>query len=65
MMRRRETWALAFAAAIIVACLAFLWLTADQPAAPTTVEETGVDTDAPLETDETPPSATGDISDSN
>lgn len=65
MMRSRDTWALAIAAAIIVGCLAFLWLNTGLPTAPTTVEETNVDGGAPLNTDETPPSATGDLSDSN
>jgi len=63
MTRRREAWALALAAGIILGCLGLLWLNTDQPSAPTTVEETNADADAPQNADETPPSATGGISD--
>tara|TARA_R110002050_G_scaffold150095_1_gene276734 strand:- start:339 stop:563 length:225 start_codon:yes stop_codon:yes gene_type:complete len=65
MNRRKELWAIALAAAVIVFSVGFLWVSGSQPTAPTTVQETDVDVEAPENVTETPPSATGDISTSN
>ncbi|MDF1609389.1 hypothetical protein PZ897_14485 [Hoeflea sp. YIM 152468] len=65
MDRKREVWAMALAAVVIALSIGFLWVSRSQPTAPTIVEETNVDVDAPEHVTETPPSATGDLSTSS
>lgn len=65
MNRKREIWTIALAAIVIACSVGFLWLSRSQPTAPTIVEETSVDVEAPEEVTETPPSATGNLSTSN